>query len=199
MPRPLCLRCTRPLPACYCHLLVAVDNHWPVLILQHAGESRHALNTARIAQLCLQRVAVQKVQDGDSDATLQQILPAHLPAPVLVYPGEGGIPPAQLAAAPAVPLLFLDASWRKSRRMFLQSPWLQGLPRMALAPMAPARYRIRREPRPGYRSTLEAIVEVLGMVDGCPAEVMLPIMDWMVAQQIAGMGAGTYAENYPLN
>jgi len=199
MPRPLCPRCTRPLPACYCHLLVAVDNHWPVLILQHAGEARHALNTARIAQLCLRRVELLKVQDGASDDTLQRILPAALPAPILVYPGEGGMTPAQLAATPPAPLLFLDSSWRKSRRMFLQSPWLQRLPRVALAPVAPARYRIRREPRPCYRSTLEAIVEALGMVDVCPAADMLPIMDWMVAQQVTVMGTATYAENYPLN
>ena len=53
MKRSLCTRCSHPTTTCYCHTLRSVTNDWPVLILQHPNEAKHALGTARIAALSL--------------------------------------------------------------------------------------------------------------------------------------------------
>ena len=51
--RECCPVCGRPERACYCRFVNPVSTRTKVLILQHPRESRVAINTARIARLCL--------------------------------------------------------------------------------------------------------------------------------------------------
>ena len=52
-PRAQCPRCQRPQSHCLCALIPQLPSRTRVLILQHPEESRHALNTARLAALGL--------------------------------------------------------------------------------------------------------------------------------------------------
>jgi len=189
MPRTVCERCSRPVTECYCHLLSSVSNHWAVQILQHQGEASHPFNTARIAALSLVRCSLLPCSDTTDDADLQPAVLAQGVQPVLIYPTATSKPLDTLTLQPGNSLLFIDANWRKSRRLYLQSPWLQSLPAVHLTPTSPSRYRIRKASRPGYLSTLEAIVDVLKAVEpsgkGPAAGSMLSVMDWMIAQQLA--------------
>lgn len=123
--RALCPRCQRPLPSCYCAHVPHLHNHWPVRILQHPQESRHALGTARIASLGLNDCLL------GTGKSPEPIL-SSLQGCVLIYPGEGSAPLSQLQSGPVRPLLFLDATWRKSQRMLLESGSLAALPRYHL-------------------------------------------------------------------
>lgn len=192
--RERCARCQRPLPSCYCAELRPLDNHWPVWILQHPQEARHALGTARIAALGLRRC---KLEEYTAPSDRHSFAGSEL-APVLIYPGSDSAPLQTLAKQSPRPLLFLDGSWRKSRRMLLESPWLQALPRYALEAPPPSRYRIRREPDANAVSTLEAIVYSLGVVEGDAAryQPLLQLMDKIINEQIAHMGQEIYARNY---
>lgn len=192
--RERCARCQRPRPSCYCAELHPIDNHWPVWILQHPQETRHALGTARIAALGLSRCILDECA---SPSDLHPFADSEH-APVLIYPGPECAPLQTLAKQSSRPLLFLDGSWRKSRRMLLESPWLQSLPRYALVAPPPSRYRIRREPDANAISTLEAIVHALGVVDGDAAryQTLLQLMDKIINEQIAHMGQEIYARNY---
>ena len=49
--RARCGRCQRPRSHCLCALIPQLQSRTRVLILQHPEESRHALNTARLAAL----------------------------------------------------------------------------------------------------------------------------------------------------
>lgn len=195
MPRSSCDRCTRPPVDCMCHLIRLLPNQWPVLVVQHAREARHPLNTARIAQLCLQRCTTLVAVDG---MAMQRPAALGEPGsqPVLIYPGEGSRPVEELALDAPVPLVFIDASWRKSYRLLQEQPWLQTLPRYRIDSQTLSRYRIRKEPKPGYLSTLETIVEVLAPREAANVAGMLEIMDWMVDRQIAAMGHTTWQGNY---
>jgi DTW domain-containing protein YfiP len=95
-------------------------------------------------------------------------------------------------------LLLLDASWRKTRRLLLASPWLQQLSTISVALPTPSRYRIRREPQPGYCSSLEALLYVMGTLEGNHARYapLLAGMDGMVDQQFERMGETVYRRNY---
>lgn len=53
--------------------------------------------------------------------------------------------------------------------MVRDNPVLQALPRYAFDTPEPSHYRIRREPRAEYVSTIEALMHVLGALEGDPA------------------------------
>lgn len=202
MKRPCCKRCLRPLSVCICAALPLqrIDNHWPVHILQHRQEQAHALNTAGIAMLGLRQCQLHTVTDAPVEITLPADLLAELATALLIYPGSQSSVVAQLdpVQVAARPLLLLDASWRKSRRLLLTSPWLQSLPRISVALQAPSRYRIRREPEAGYCSSLEAVCAVLGSLERDQEKYspLLAAMDAMIDQQVEQMGAETYNHNY---
>ncbi len=197
MKRVHCPQCTRPLTACYCHLIERVVNDWPVLILQHASEARHALGTARIAALSLENCALATVSNGNqiSKQTMDQILSC---APVLIYPGAEAAPISELLDCSARPLLFLDATWRKSRRLLHENPEFTHLPRYALHDMPASRYRIRRSNQLDAVSTIEAIVHTLELLEAAPVKYasLLNAMDWMIAQQSSHIGASRLQSNY---
>lgn len=205
MSRLSCADCGRPQGYCYCHLLQPVANRWPVCILQHPDEARHPLNTAGIAAGCLQHCRLVQIPDDCEDATLQARVGNPATGFALIYPATAAQADTVVALQArgaateqtALPtLLFLDASWRKSRRMLLQSPWLRTLPRYALPTGEPSRYRIRQEPREDCVSTLEAVARTLVVLDDCAPERMYTAMDWVIARQIAAMGEHTWRRNY---
>lgn len=205
-PRARCPRCQRPSLRCYCALLPspALHNLWPVAILQHPQESRHALGTARIAQLGLSDC---RLIIGNAEAMQAEM--AELAAGervALIYPGADSQPLSVLRELPPQRLLFIDATWRKSRRLLLESAWLAALPRYHLESPPASRYRIRKEPNSEALSTLEAVVHALAFLEGAaerPADnaenkysALLQIMDGLIDEQIRAMGPETFAKNY---
>ncbi len=192
--RRRCARCQRPVPQCFCARLTPVAHAWPVWIAQHPQEARHALGTARIAAVGLRTCHLALCAQEITPAAF----PPHPHSPVLVYPREGAAPLETLPLDTPRPLLFLDGTWRKSTRMWHESPWLQSLPAYALHPMTPSRYRIRREPSANALSTLEAIVQALSTLEGEAHrfESMLAVMDQLIEEQIARMGPEVFARNY---
>ncbi len=191
MKRSICTQCKRPLKVCYCHTIQHVDNRWPIHILQHPAESKHAIGTARIASLSLNQCQLQVGENFDDDAL-------NVLQPLLVYPGEHSQNLEELNLLEPQPLLFIDASWRKSRRMLLESPALMQLPKVSFQPEMVSRYRIRKEPDQYALSTLEAIVYALSVLEG-NADRYLPLldsMDWMIEKQIELMGKDVFEKNY---
>jgi DTW domain-containing protein len=184
MPRTNCAHCSRPAGFCYCHLLCPINNKWPVRILQHSEESKHPFNTARIATLSLQDCLLHLTPDVVDDTRLCDVMCQTSIQPVLIYPRQDVPLLSEAPLPPGTPLLFIDASWRKSKRVLLQSALLQNLACRCLLPATPPRYRIRKEPRPHYRSTLESIVSALTILGDEGAQPMLDIMDWMIERQL---------------
>ena len=144
-----------------------------MLILQHPLEVAHAKNSGRLLHLCLpnSRLVVGEVFDA-ADAA---VLPDKVT--VLLYPpetSEGHAVPAPWPDNATQPLtnlrlVVLDATWRKSRKMLHVSPWLQRLPRFALAGLHVSGYSIRKAHRPGQLSSLEATCLALMQLEADPA------------------------------
>ncbi len=196
MKRSICTACKRPLKVCYCHTIQHVENRWPIHILQHPAESKHAIGTARIASLSLNQCQLQVGESFDDEALVSVISDGA--QPLLVYPGEQSQDLAELNPFLPRPLVFIDASWRKSRRMLLESPALMQLPKVSFQPQTVSRYRIRKEPDEYALSTLEAIVYALSVLEG-NADTYLPLlgsMDWMIEKQIELMGRDVFENNY---
>lgn len=194
-PRQKCPNCLRPQRVCYCHTITRINNRWPVTILQHPSETQHAIGTARIAYLSLQHCQLLNSNQTEDQSLLTQTLKQK---PILIYPGEDSTPLEEATLSPSTPLLFIDASWRKSRRLLFENPALAALPKIQLKPIAQSRYQIRKQPNADAISTLEAIVQTLSALELNEEKYqpMLATMDWMIDQQIKAMGEDVFKQHY---
>jgi DTW domain-containing protein YfiP len=201
MPRSICSNCLRPLPFCYCPHLSQLRNEWPVYIIQDLREFAHAIGTARIAALSLSNCHLLVVDPDNISATCMTVLEElRASSPVLIYPGEQSKSLSVLAELPKRPLIFIDASWRRSRKIMHRLPWLAQLSRYSLAPIIPSRYRIRQQPDTQALSTLEAIAYTLAAIErkDNAYHSLISTMDWVIDQQIHCMGDAVYHANYQI-
>lgn len=162
--RAHCYRCDKPSVACLCARIPRVQNRTPIVIVQHRRESRHALGTVRIADLGL---AERKILIVPAHARSDASIPSWLPKNAgLLYPGSDAADLATLAPdeRPRA-LVVIDGTWHQARALFRDHAWLRELPRYRLSPAEPSRYRLRREPAPHCVSTIEAIVQALGVLE----------------------------------
>lgn len=159
MARPTCYRCFRPAVSCVCDLVTPIDNRTRVVIVQHPRERRHPFGTVRLARLGLNNAEVHVASRGADDHT--RCPPCAPAGAMLLYPAPSATPLTELREPPPA-LVVLDGTWPSSRVLLRDNPWLLALPRVALQPSRPGRYRIRKAPRPGIQlSTIEAIVQAL--------------------------------------
>lgn len=123
--RVRCERCQRPHSHCLCALIPQLQSRTRVLILQHPEESRHALNTARLAVLGLVN---GELQVGEQFADLASWLADPAYQACLLFPGDDAQPLATVASSASErPLLLVvpDGTWRKARKLLYLNPcWL---------------------------------------------------------------------------
>lgn len=169
-PRVDCRRCGRPIVACYCAHITPVPTRTRIVVLQHPRERRKAIGTARIAALCLPSAEILVGFDFEHDERARSLL-ANPDAPaVLLYPSPEASDLKRDPPRGPVTLVVLDGTWNQARSLLRHNPWLQHLPKVAFEPDQPSEYRIRREPREDYVSTIEAMVHALGLLEeGDPA------------------------------
>src|SRR5690606_14468109 len=85
----------------------------------------------------------------------------------LLFPGEDALALDSLASgAEPVRLVVPDGTWRKARKLLHVNPWLAALPRVALPPGQPSRYRLRKVPTAEALSTIEAVTCALNGLEG---------------------------------
>ena len=195
--RARCGRCQRPHSHCLCALIPQLQSRPRVLLLQHPEESRHALNTARLAALGLVN---GELQVGEQFADLASWLADPAYQACLLFPGDDAQPLATVAAsASARPLLLVvpDGTWRKARKLLYLNPLLAALPRVCLPVGLESRYRLRKAPMAGALSTLEAIVVALEALEAPQSfAALLQPFEALIDGQIAAMGEPTYQRNH---
>jgi len=186
-PRSLCRRCRRPASHCYCAHLRPISSRTRIVFLQHPREHRIAIGTARMAHLALSNSELHVGADLDCHPRVQALAAAVSGRTAVLFPGAGAVDPLALPDGPPATLIVLDGTWIQARKMLARSRLLQGLPRVAFAPARPGNYRIRREPAPHCLATVEAVVEVLGRLEGEGARFtfMLEAFDHLVERQLA--------------
>ncbi|MGE0548844.1 MAG: DTW domain-containing protein [Kofleriaceae bacterium] len=185
--RPRCLRCRKASSMCYCPLLPRLDTTTRVVILQHRRERDMAIGTARMASLCLPQAELHVGVDWTDSAPLVRALSDPERTPVLLYPGPNARDILREPPEGPVTLVVVDGTWAQARAVVRDNPILNALPRYAFAAPEPSRYRIRREPRAEYCSTIEALAHVLGVLEGDPAgfRALLVPFEAMIDAQLA--------------
>ncbi|MCE9579038.1 MAG: DTW domain-containing protein [Deltaproteobacteria bacterium] len=172
---------------CYCAALPTLETRSRVVILQHPRERTTAIGTARMASLCLPQARLHVGVDWSHHGPLAEALASTSHPPILLYPG----PDAKdiLAEPPPGPvtLVVVDGTWSQAKVVVRDNPVLAALPRYAFRAPEPSEYRIRREPSDEYVSTIEALMHVLGALEGDAAKfrALLTPFRAMVDNQLA--------------
>ncbi|MDF1699934.1 MAG: DTW domain-containing protein [Planctomycetota bacterium] len=185
-PRAMCPRCGRPESVCYCAALTTIETRTRIVILQHPRERGMPIGTAHMAQLCLPNASLHVGTAWDGSEVLAAACGDPERPPILLYPGEDATD--ILAEPPPAPvtLVVVDGTWSQAKTLVRDNPGLAALPRYAFTAPAPSNYRIRREPSAAYVSTLEALMHVLGALEGDATrfQALMAPMNAMVDAQI---------------
>ena len=183
--RETCYICFKPQVFCLCGRVRPVANRTRVTILQHPRERFHAIGTARIARLGLTNSEVLLPR---AVAPRSLRIPVSLvPGSALLFPGTGARDLAEFEPEEGLPgLVVLDGTWSQARSLLRENPELGALPQVRLNPTSPSRYRIRKEPRGGYVSTIEAIVQALQLIEPeTPGlDGLMGVFETMIDEQI---------------
>lgn len=181
----MCARCRRPEVVCYCAQLPQLPTRTRVVVLQHPRERRVGIGTARMAQLALPNSILRVGIDFAADDVVTAALAGPAPS-YLLFPGPDARDVRQLSRAQPITLVVVDGTWSQARTLVRLNPRLAALPRIAFTPRQRSAYdRIRKEPADFCVSTIEALAEVLSVLepDGEPFDPMLVPFHAMVARQ----------------
>lgn len=186
----ICTACGLSPAHCLCEGIVPLQSRTRVLVLQHPDEHRHAKNTLRLARLALPGLALSIGEQAGDFADLQAACAAgELGRVALCYPVDTAASAVSNAntATPWDTLVFIDATWRKAHKLMMLNPWLQELPRLALA--AQGDYRLRKTRVAGGLSTLEAIAWALEQNEAFDPAPLLALQARWIAARLAAMPA----------
>ncbi len=165
-PRAVCGRCRRPVVVCYCAALPTIETRTRVVILQHPRERDVAIGTARMASLCLPSAELHVGVEWGGHAALARALGDPARPPILLYPGPGARDVMREPPSGPVTLVVVDGTWSQAHGVVRDNPVLNALPRYAFTAPEPSQYRIRKEPSVECVSTIEALMYVLGALEG---------------------------------
>lgn len=170
----MCYRCFWPQALCWCPTLRAMETRTRFVFLMHPKEfKQEKAATGRLTRLCLANSELHMGLGFDGHDAVNALLADPGNHAVLLYPGRDAVNLSAPAATPELAglratlatrrlvVFLLDASWAGARKMLRLSPRLQALPRIMFTPGAPSRYVIKQQPQEGCLSTLEAVHELL--------------------------------------
>lgn len=184
--RSVCERCRRPTVACYCAHIPTLPTRTKVVLLQHPRERRIGIGTAYMAHLALPNSIIRVAYDFARDPVVRAILTEASSSPVAVlFPGPDARDVATLPPGEPLTLIVIDGTWSQARSLLRSNPALAALPRVAFTPQGPSDYRIRRQPAEFCVSTIEALAEVLSILEppGLSFDRLLDPFRAMVKQQ----------------
>jgi DTW domain-containing protein YfiP len=211
MARLYCEQCHRPQKTCLCPWIIRQDNFPPVLIVQHDDERHHAIGTARLVELSLNRARVLSGVQVQAREVFSVLNEWSVNRPLLLYPKQQNPEQphyvfdfeTQHSSTHALinehdALILLDGTWRNTRELLLVNTWLRDLATLELKNAGDSRYRIRQAKTPGALATIETVSKALSLFDPQhkPDQLLLPF-EKMIEFQIANMEPAVYRQNYP--
>ena len=184
MSRILCQQCQRPEKACICAFVANIDNHIPVIILQHPSEVKQSKGTVSLLQQSLANCEVLVGETFDNSKVLIQHLKHYDNKIVLLYPSEqasvldftdqkhaenaetGERSESKLNDIECI--IILDGTWKKAYRMFMLNPCLHNINHIVLPQGITSLYQIRKTKKDHALSSLEACCHALARLENKP-------------------------------
>ena len=205
MSRSFCYQCHRAQEACICGQSSKIFNDVNIIILQHPTETKNPKGSAIIAKLYLKNVTIWTGEDFSRHKPLNTFLENHPESSFLVYPCKTAHRLDKIHSIntsgftkQSLNLIFIDASWRKAKKIWKLSENLHSLPCLQLEPENRSNYRIRKIPGNEYLSTIESIHHCLVHIENNTNKYnpLLDVFNRMIDFQINKMGNDTFQANY---
>ncbi len=188
--RVKCLRCDRSIKTCLCEELPLKKWKAPsIQVIRFPEEKKHPLNSVKILESSFSDLNVFDTEIID---------PEQFHRPILIYPGPEAMEFDSLEDLDH-DFILLDGTWKKTKRILFQNPWLMDIPHIKLKRSIPPLYKIRKELSLEHYSTLEIYSELWKSLEPQNFYKTLrleQIFQKMINQQIENMGADTYRNNY---
>ena len=169
--RSYCQRCNYPDKTCLCDQVKEFTVPQRIVILQHPEEVSNAKNTLRLIKLCLPQTEVVIGESVKDFAAISESLKKSKVA--CIYPGENSkaLEDTDDTDTDIDTILLIDASWRKAFKILQLNNWIKDIPQYHFSHPPEGKYHIRKAPKEGYLSTLEALsytLNCLGNDDTAP-------------------------------
>jgi DTW domain-containing protein YfiP len=178
-----CQQCGRSARYCVCAFATKIDTRIQILVLQHPQEPGVAIGTAPIIDACFSNA---RVVTGLSWSNIKRILGedvtyqewgvlylGSIRTEALHPPGlysvtdKGVVKPNQKALLSKLKgIIILDGTWSQAKTLWWRNAWLLKLQRLVVCSEARSVYdAIRKEPRKGCLSSIEALAESLDILE----------------------------------
>jgi DTW domain-containing protein YfiP len=152
---------------CWCSKITPQRTRARFILLQHPREARNSLGTARMAHLALDGSTLLVGVDFMKCPEFPLLLESERERSVVVFPSEGAGDARELAHREATPTIWLiDGTWWQAKKIWRSNPALRQMPAYRIDPRQPSQYGFRSEPEPHCISTIEAVAELLEILDG---------------------------------
>lgn len=199
--RTVCRQCSQPNFSCFCSHVKSFDSNISFVILIHPIEAVRRIATGRMSHLCLQNSYLIKGQDYSAEETVNQLLKDPDYESVILYPGIKSKNISVISETEKknlfnpnkkLRIFVIDGTWATAKKMVRQSVNLHALPRICFSSNKESNFRVRKQPRSGCFSTIEAIhhtIELLGEQNGFNLferkhDNLLTVFDSMVETQL---------------
>lgn len=156
--RSTCWECMRPTSHCLCRLVPPFKAHCQLTILQHPNEWRKYYSTVKLIKTGVLNARVLRGIEFES-AQLEQVLPAA--STYLLYPSKEAIDCEELDLDAATTIVAIDGTWDEAGKIMHRNPYLRTLRHVTFKRPLRSQYQIRKQPRDGCLSTLEAVAHML--------------------------------------
>lgn len=163
--RAYCYTCVRPKRVCLCHSIRIETNRCTIGVLQHPNEKGKTFNTAKIAELSLEKSFLFTGVNFDDHVDFNSQLSQYNPKKTgVLYPSSQAI---DLSEAPEdlECLIVVDGTWPEAKQILKKTSCFQSMQHYAFKPETSSSYSLRKEPDVDYVCSLEAIVESLRILE----------------------------------
>jgi len=184
--RPFCFRCWKVEALCLCSVIPQLESAVRITLLQHPNERYMPVNTARFTHLGLTNSVMYHGIDFNQHQSFMNDL-ATFPCEKigLLFPSQSARP-LEEAPKDLQNLYVVDGTWNEAKKMIYNSQILHEVPHYVFTPQKESTYRIRKEPKKEFVSTVEAVVTSLRILEGDPQAYgeLLHVFDVMVENQL---------------
>lgn len=201
-PREFCSQCLRSKITCYCALLRPFDPKIKFVLLIHWREAQKKIATGRLTHQILENSLLLAGYNYSDDERVNQILRNPKHHCLVLYPGADSSNLTSMTrverknlCTPGKELVVfvVDGTWVTARKTVKRSSNLRSLPRITFSTSKRSNFRVRRQPKAEFFSTLEAVHEVIELlaptrgfaIESRRHDHLLQVFDAVIDQQIA--------------
>lgn len=189
-PREMCYACYRPTSHCVCQLIKPFQAHCNILILQHPHERKKYYSTAKLVAMALTNAKILRGIEF-ARSNIEQLIDGQ--NAYLLYPGKSAKDCQDVVLDSQSTVIVLDGTWSEAGKILYRNPIFKELPCLTFTKPLRSNYRIRKQPKEHYLSTIESVGHLLKLnADACGRvkesekyESLFNGFDRMVEQQLA--------------